>query len=60
MINKPSKSLTNNENIKSKVLHSDHYHGSEDDAKFEAVVASIVDLETFSLFGKASCRVFYT
>jgi hypothetical protein len=59
MINKPSKSLINNEKIESKVLYSDRYHRSEGDAKFEAVVAS-TDLETFSLFCKASCRVFYT
>jgi len=59
MINKLSKSLINNEKVKCKVLRSDHYHGSEDDAKFEAAVAS-TDLETFSLFCKASCWVFYT
>jgi hypothetical protein len=41
-----------------KILQSDHYHVSEDDAKFEAAVASIV-LQIFSLLCKASCRIFY-
>jgi hypothetical protein len=61
MIHDPNKSLNiiiDGKNQAPKVLESEHYHGSEGDAKLEAVVES-TGLATFSLPCTASCRTLH-